>query len=662
MSIQEPSTNSNTAVSSKRVIIVDDSLTVRKVVNKTLYDENFLITECASGSEAIQELNKQYYDLIFLDYILPDTTAADFLDELLKNTHYANVPVILMSSKGAEIERLSEFNDNVISTLTKPFSQQLVLQATQAAFDGGLDAPLTQIIRTTQSPPNNRQTATHARVLLEKGLSRVAGHIPALEAKRKGSDARSYYLPYLLHPELLRSIENLEQQVSTENYNRLPDNSGPLNAETAFVLLQSLSHGKQTGRLEICGSSYTVSVYIHKGMVVGVGTVDSNAYVSALMQSGLSWMEAEHAHLKGMQAESGTPLILIEPQHFRACENITSLLRDTSEHLLSILLSNDSDYHFWDQQLSPDWAINNSLNLDVADFILRSLRRIRGWGSISREIGTLATRFCHKFHSVDNWFLPHLSSFEAVVLNFLQYDYSVTELASTLGEAPSRVAEAIHTLHKFGLLTKTELPEPEAITQDLYLKTSVLVISTNPALVDGAQAYADNNKLHIEFCSNTRDALNLAQQHAFSVAIDDGSSDDGHLFEASQKLQASMPDLTLIIAENDTESISPRELVRLQAYSYLEKPFRKSALKQAIDAAIEASNHRKLELVDDSDQLKSINDRMLARQQQLDELERMLQKREHELLHNEELFFEKCNRFEEERTRLEILQDEYAEY
>ncbi|MEM1223047.1 MAG: hypothetical protein AAGH40_09810, partial [Verrucomicrobiota bacterium] len=568
----------------------------------------------------------------------------------------------LMSSKSAEIERLSDFKDNVVSTLTKPFTNESVQKTLHDIFGEsiGLDL-LKPKAKTTSKRVSRPSIPSQLRILLERGLKRVAGHIPALEQKRLEADPKAYYLPYLLHPDLVNSIERLESQQNLgDNAANYPEASGVFDSEATYELLKTLSLEHQTGRLDLIGDTYSVEIYLHKGMAVGVSTKDTNAYLTAMPQYEHGSDEIFEKARK-QQQETGQPLILEDPNLLKSGEEILSVLKDASENLIGQMLSKDCHYRYWSGSIAPQWAINYSINQNIAEFFLNSLRRIHGWAIISRQIGDLVTRFSHRYTNASNWHRAHLTSFEAVVYDFLKYEYSVTELASTLGEVPSRVAEAVHTLYKLGILTKSKQPDPESIHQEIYEDSGLLVISSNEELLKRTREYGEKNDISVHHFSNTKDILLAAKEKAFEIVIDDGSSDDGNRFEAIQKLQSAFPDLIVIIAYNEKAPITPQEIVRLKAFEYLPSPAA-SSLKQALDSAVLECVNRENAINEDVNELDSVNARLTARQRQLDQIERELQKREHELLQNEEVFFEKCNRFEEERARLDILQDNYSNF
>lgn len=645
----------------RRVMVVDDSLTVRKVVCKIVDGVGIETYECASAREGLDRLGECFYDLIFLDYLLPDATASEFLDELLKNTNYAHVPIVLMSSKGAEISRISEFKENVCMTLTKPFAADKVQQVLIKAFGLKADRSGFSEGAMKESNPVTMGNRSQTRVLLERGLRRVAKHIPALEANRAGASARGYYLPFLLNPEFVASMEKFEDDLrhaaKTETYSDL---SGRLDGHGAYLVLRTLSERRRTGRLDLAIKNRSMQIFLHKGSVVGVATRSSKSYFAAMNEGLRESLEPHCGQLIMDQEDTACPLLVsVDEDHLKGVSRTEALL-ETSETFLSSFLVERCNYRFWSDDLAPTWAMEHSINTDVAAFFLSALRRIRGWGVISGELGDLVTRFGHRFANDVKWCRPHLTSFESVVFDFLKFDYSVSELSSTLGENPSRVAEAIHTLHKFGLVVESAQLGKETVREQMDESAHILLISSDATLCEAIALHVKGKPIQLTVCSTGKEAMLKGSASRPAVVIDDGTCEDGSRFRSSVKLLSMAPETVCVAAESASSDLQPAEIVQLRAFALLSQPFHPAAVAATLDSAISEHHMRSVDVEQPINELDSVNERFAARERRIDTIERELQQREHELLRNEEVFFEKCNRFEEERVRLEILQDEFS--
>ena len=115
----------NIDYSKKKVLVVDDNILNLKVANRALSDLNLKIEEVTSGKEAIEKVNKNKYDVILLDIMMPEMDGVKTLQELKKIEDF-NIPVVALTAdalEGAKEKYLQEgFNDYI----AKPFTRNQI--------------------------------------------------------------------------------------------------------------------------------------------------------------------------------------------------------------------------------------------------------------------------------------------------------------------------------------------------------------------------------------------------------------------------------------------------------------------------------------------------------------------------------------------------------
>lgn len=106
-----------------RVLIVDDSPTIRRMVRASLalMSRPLDFVEAASGLEAIERLAVGAVDLIVLDLNMPDMHGLEVLDFLASHQKYRGVPVIVLTTRGDETSRKAALQGGASAYLTKPF-------------------------------------------------------------------------------------------------------------------------------------------------------------------------------------------------------------------------------------------------------------------------------------------------------------------------------------------------------------------------------------------------------------------------------------------------------------------------------------------------------------------------------------------------------------
>ncbi len=113
----------------KKILVVEDSPTTRKVIKMTLQSNDFLVVEAEDGVEALSKLNDAQPDLILLDVMLPKLDGYGVLSVLKQKKELKSVPVIMLTSKDSLKDRLKGRFSSASAYLTKPFKpEQLIKQ------------------------------------------------------------------------------------------------------------------------------------------------------------------------------------------------------------------------------------------------------------------------------------------------------------------------------------------------------------------------------------------------------------------------------------------------------------------------------------------------------------------------------------------------------
>lgn len=127
---------------SARILIVDDSLTIRRALEMILEPEGFELRLAGTGKDALEIAATFDPELILLDYVLPDMRGPDVCAALEEIPRTQTTPVVLVSAKGTSIRQAYEDARNVVSYITKPFKPKVVLSVvTHALAENRRTAP-----------------------------------------------------------------------------------------------------------------------------------------------------------------------------------------------------------------------------------------------------------------------------------------------------------------------------------------------------------------------------------------------------------------------------------------------------------------------------------------------------------------------------------------
>lgn len=106
----------------RRILVVDDSATMRKMVMASLRDvKDVIFSEAGNGLEAIEQLEIAPFDLMILDLNMPDMHGLEVLQFVLNHPQYSKTPIVILTTKGDEGSRSEALAAGAACYLTKPF-------------------------------------------------------------------------------------------------------------------------------------------------------------------------------------------------------------------------------------------------------------------------------------------------------------------------------------------------------------------------------------------------------------------------------------------------------------------------------------------------------------------------------------------------------------
>jgi len=112
-----------------RILVVDDEPDLLELVRLTLHQAGHQVDTAASGRAALDALRRQRPDLLILDLMLPDVSGTELCRRLRADSEYASLPVIMLTAKADEVDRVVGFELGADDYVTKPFSpRELVLR------------------------------------------------------------------------------------------------------------------------------------------------------------------------------------------------------------------------------------------------------------------------------------------------------------------------------------------------------------------------------------------------------------------------------------------------------------------------------------------------------------------------------------------------------
>jgi DNA-binding response OmpR family regulator len=115
----------------RRILVVDDEERMVRFIRMNLEHDGFQVAEAFNGKQAIQKLRDTTPDLILLDVMMPDIDGFEVLETIREGS---NVPVIMLTAKGEEDDRVRGLELGADDYITKPFSPRELVSRVKAVI------------------------------------------------------------------------------------------------------------------------------------------------------------------------------------------------------------------------------------------------------------------------------------------------------------------------------------------------------------------------------------------------------------------------------------------------------------------------------------------------------------------------------------------------
>ena len=112
----------------KKILIVDDSATVRRVLETTLSGAGYDVTEAVDGEEALALAGKTEFDLLMTDLNMPKMDGFDLVREFRKLNGCRFTPTIMLTNEVNVLKKIESYDIGVSGWLNKPFHPNQVLR------------------------------------------------------------------------------------------------------------------------------------------------------------------------------------------------------------------------------------------------------------------------------------------------------------------------------------------------------------------------------------------------------------------------------------------------------------------------------------------------------------------------------------------------------
>ena len=122
---------------SQKILIIEDEPDIRKTLEYNISREGYEVTCASSLSEGRQKLESASFTLLLLDLMLPDGSGLDLCRELKQDKSLSSMPVIILTAKDDEVDKVVGFELGADDYVTKPFSVRELILRVKAVLKRG---------------------------------------------------------------------------------------------------------------------------------------------------------------------------------------------------------------------------------------------------------------------------------------------------------------------------------------------------------------------------------------------------------------------------------------------------------------------------------------------------------------------------------------------
>ena len=115
-----------------KIFIIEDETSIIQLVQHNLEKDGFIVSSAINGNEGLKDIKKFEPNLLLLDWMLPDLSGIEICKSIRKDTSFKNLPVIMLTAKGEEEDKIKGLDSGADDYLTKPFSYNELLARIKA--------------------------------------------------------------------------------------------------------------------------------------------------------------------------------------------------------------------------------------------------------------------------------------------------------------------------------------------------------------------------------------------------------------------------------------------------------------------------------------------------------------------------------------------------
>ncbi len=465
----------------ERVLVIDDSPTIVRVVQLVLTKAGFEVASAPDGEAGLASAREKLPDLILLDFVMPKMNGYQVCRELAEDERLREIPVVLMSAKGDQVGERFVKVMGIVDYITKPFSPEAitaVVQHTISKYGKGTDGrPATGAIdgsgETTLGGDDGARAAAMARLrtnIADAVGARVAALFGLANAAHEGTaeDSRIPTDASAIADAARSALDdrNLAEILRAVDLGALagggPSLTGDLRVVPLAEVLQLVDHQEQSGVLHVTRGGARIDLYFRKGRIdqaLGDGLAEDLLLGRYIVDSELMNRQDFDGFLGSR--EPGTRLIggqLVRLGYLGPSDLKTALARQTAELVYETLRWRWGRFELTVGRDLPTPVVEASLELDVEAILMEGFRRVDEWHLIERAIDDFDLVFLRNEDAVAQMGRGRLTREELAILELVNGKNTVKDIVRKSRMGSFEVSKMLYRLLSIKLVRRRVLP------------------------------------------------------------------------------------------------------------------------------------------------------------------------------------------------------------
>ncbi len=471
-------------MSGETVLVIDDSPTIRKVVQLVLTKAGFGVETAPDGEAGLEHARQGTPDLILLDFVMPRMNGYQFCREMSSDNGLKDIPVVLMSAKGDQVGERFVKVMGIVNYITKPFSPEAITAVVQHTiakyarrgndeFTNPLADPLISGASDLGEDEDESASAAARAEQLDEVRDRlstvVSARVAGLFSLADAADDDNHDSRVPTDASAIADAasaalddETLEEILSLAGAGGTSGLQGDLRIVPIAEVLQLLDAQEQSGVLSVTRARGNIEIYFRKGRIdLATATGISEEFLLGrfIVENELMTQQDFEGFLESRSP--GSKLIgmqLVKLGYLSEQDLIATLKRQTAELIYEVLRWRFGTFSFRRTRDLPHAAADAALGLDVEGILMEGFRRVNEWHLIEREVENFDLVFLRNEDAVAQMGRGRLTREELAVLELVNGKNTVKDIIRRSRMGSFDVSKMLYRLLSIKLIRRRVMP------------------------------------------------------------------------------------------------------------------------------------------------------------------------------------------------------------